>query len=203
VHLIADEVATGFGRTGTMFACEHDNVTPDIMCLGKGLTGGYMAQAATLTTEDIFEGFLGEVSERKTLHHGHTFAGNPLACAAGLGSLEVFREEQVLEGLPPKIKHLERRITELKDLPIVGDVRQAGLIAAVELVQDKESKSRFDESKRTGAMVTREMIMRGVISRPLGDVVPLVLPLAVEAEHIDLAVNVLGEAVEEVHDQPM
>jgi adenosylmethionine-8-amino-7-oxononanoate aminotransferase len=202
VHLIADEVATGFGRTGTMFACERDGVTPDMMCLGKGITGGYMAQAATLTTEDIFEGFLGDVPEKRTLYHGHTYAGNPLACAAGLGSLEVFHEERVLEGLPPKIKHLKKRMAELKEMPIVGDVRQAGLIAAVELVSDKRSKALFEESRRTGVMVTREMIKRGVISRPLGDVVPLVLPLAVESEHIDQAVDVLAEAIEEVHDQP-
>lgn len=202
VHLIADEVATGFGRTGKMFACEHDRVTPDIMCLGKGLTGGYMAQAATLATEDIFASFLGGGHDRKTLYHGHTYAGNPLACAAGLGSLRVFRDERVLASLPPKIDHLGKRISELKDLPGVGDVRQAGLIAAVELVKDKKSKERFEASRRTGAMVTGEMTKRGVISRSLGDVVPLVLPLAVETEHIDLAVDVLSESIEEVFEQP-
>lgn len=198
VLLIADEVATGFGRTGTMFACEHDGVSPDIMCMGKGITGGYMALAATLATEEIFEGFLGKSSERKTLYHGHTYAGNPLACAAGLGSLRVFREERVLEGLPPKIDYLGEKISGLVELPLVGDVRQAGLIAAVELVSGKNSKAAFAEPGKTGAAVTMAMRKRGVISRPLGDVVPLVLPLAVELKDIDIAVDALRESIEEV-----
>jgi adenosylmethionine-8-amino-7-oxononanoate aminotransferase len=202
VHLIADEVATGFGRTGTMFACEHDKVSPDILCLGKGITGGYMAQAATLATEEIFEGFIGEGPERKTLYHGHTYAGNPLACAAGLGSLQVFRDEQVMEGLPAKIDYLREKLLGLRELPLVGDVRQAGFIVGLELVSDKSTKAAFAGPGRTGALVTAEMKRRRVISRPLGDVVPLVLPLAVEAEDIDLAVDVLGESIEEVHSQP-
>jgi len=198
VHLIADEVATGFGRTGRMFACGHDGVAPDIMCLGKGITGGYLALAATLATEEIFEGFLGDHVERKTLFHGHTYAGNPLACAAGIASLEVFEKEGVLESVGRRAKYLAERLSDLDGLPNVGEVRQAGFIVGVEIVEDKASKRSYPESVRAGARVTAAMRRRGVIARPLGDVVPLVLPLCAAEEEIDLAVNALRESLAEL-----
>jgi adenosylmethionine-8-amino-7-oxononanoate aminotransferase len=198
VHLIADEVATGFGRTGTMFACEHDGVSPDLMCLGKGITGGYMALSATLATEEIFEGFTDGSSGAGTFFHGHTYSGNPLACAAGLASLAVFEREEVLERAPDKIRHLEMGLDGLRDLPAVGDVRQAGLMAGVELVSDKASKTPFAESARVGTRVTAAMRSRGVISRPLGDVLTLVPPLAVTKEDLDLAVGAMRDSILEI-----
>ena len=198
VHLIADEVATGFGRTGTMFACERDDVTPDIMCLGKGITGGYMPLAATLTTEEIFEGFLGERTEKKAFFHGHTYTGNPLACAAGLGSLEVFRRDRVLESLPSKIECLADQLAVLREMSYVGDIRQAGLMVGVELVADKVMKAPFPEVGRMGARVARAMRERGVFMRPLDDVLVLVLPLPVEEEEIKLAVDAVRGSIEKV-----
>jgi adenosylmethionine-8-amino-7-oxononanoate aminotransferase len=198
VHLIADEVATGFGRTGTMFACERDGVTPDIMCLGKGITGGYMALAAVLSTEDIFEAFLGDRAEKKTFFHGHTYAGNPLACAAGVASLDVFERDGVLDGIPGKIEMLAEELSGLRGLPNVGDVRQAGFMAGVELVLDKGSKEPLPESARAGARVAKEMRKRGVFMRPLGDVLVLVLPLAIEEAEIKLAVDAMSSSIERV-----
>ena len=195
VHLIADEVTTGFGRTGRMFACEHDGVSPDIMCLGKGITGGYMALSATLATEEIFEGFLGDPSEKRTLFHGHTYSGNPLACAAGLGNLEVFRRDDVPAKLPDKIRCLAEKLKDLRDLPAVGDVRQAGFMVGVELVSNRAGKTPFPEQGAAGARVTSAMRRRGVISRPLGDVLVLVLPLAVDTEDIDLAVGAMRDSI--------
>jgi adenosylmethionine-8-amino-7-oxononanoate aminotransferase len=198
VHLIADEVATGFGRTGKMFACEWDGVSPDIMCLGKGITGGYMAQAATLATEEIFEGFLGDHSEKRTFFHGHTYAGNPLACAAGLGSLDVFEKDDVLKSLPRKIEALRHELSGLKDMPHVGDVRQAGFMVGVEMVADKVAKKPFAGSVRMGARVARGMRKRGVFMRPLGDVLVLVLPLAVVEEEMKLVAYAMRDSIEEV-----
>jgi adenosylmethionine-8-amino-7-oxononanoate aminotransferase len=197
VHLIADEVATGFGRTGTLFACEHDRVSPDLMCLGKGITGGYMALSATLATEEIFEGF-SDGSGAGTFFHGHTYSGNPLACAAGLASLDVFRREGVLAKLPEKVRRLETDLGALRELPAVGDVRQAGLMAGVELVSDKAAKTPFAATARMGARVTEAMRSRGVISRPLGDVLTLVLPLAVSSEDVDLAVGAMHDSILEI-----
>src|SRR5687767_3296303 len=133
VLMIVDEVATGFGRTGRMFACEHEDVAPDLMCLAKGLTGGYLPLAATLATERIYEGFLGEHAELRTFFHGHTYTGNPLACAAALASLDVFEREQTLERLQPKIALLERSLAEIESLSAVGEVRRRGFMCGIEL----------------------------------------------------------------------
>ncbi len=198
VHLIADEVATGFGRTGKAFACDHDGVTPDIMCVGKGITGGYMALAATLVTEEIFGGFVGDRSASRTLFHGHTYAGNPLACAAGLGSLEVFDRERVLAGIPRRAGYLGENLATLRDLDCVGDVRQAGFMAGVEIVEDKETRRPHPASLRTGAKVAAAMRSREVMVRPLGDVLPLVLPLCVTEADIDLAVSALRNSLIEL-----
>ncbi|HSR36795.1 MAG TPA: aminotransferase class III-fold pyridoxal phosphate-dependent enzyme, partial [Desulfurivibrionaceae bacterium] len=185
VHCIFDEVATGFGRTGTMFALEQAAVAPDFLCLSKGLTGGCLPMAATLTTEEIYQAFYGEYRAGKTFFHGHTFTGNPLAAAAALGSLRVFDEEETLAGLPAKIDHLRQRMARFADLPWVGDVRQLGLIAALELVKEKESKTPFAPEERVGWPIYLKGLEQGLILRPLGNIVYLWLPLSVTAAAID------------------
>ena len=150
--LIADEVATGFGRTGTMFACEQERVRPDISVCAKGITGGYLPLAATLTTEEIYRGFLGEYRELRTFFHGHTYTGNPLACAAALANLEVFRKENTLRKLQPKIRLLSRELKRIKELDHVGEVRQKGFMVGIELVRNKNTKENpILWSKRSGS----------------------------------------------------
>jgi adenosylmethionine-8-amino-7-oxononanoate aminotransferase len=195
VLLIADEVATGFGRTGRMFACEHEGVSPDLLCLAKGITGGYLPLAATLATDRIYEAFLGEFQEFKTFFHGHTFTGNPLAAAVGVASLEVFAKEQVLAGLPEKIALLSERLAELAADPHVGDVRQRGLMVGIELVADKESREPFPISRRTGHRVILEARKLGAILRPLGDVIVLMPPLAMTREELDRLCHITREAI--------
>jgi len=185
VLLIADEVAVGFGRTGKMFACQHESVTPDIMCLAKGITGGYLPLAATLATDEIYRAFLGSYAESKTFFHGHTYGGNPLAAAAALASLDVFEQERTLENLPPKIARLAEHLQQLAELPHVGDVRQCGLIGAVELVRDKTTKEPFAWEEKRGIRVCRAALERGVWLRPLGNVIVIMPPLAISLEQLD------------------
>src|SRR5436305_468846 len=177
VLLICDEVATGFGRTGTMFACEQEDVAPDLMCVAKGLTGGYLPLAATLTTEAIYEGFLGAHSEFRTFFHGHTYTGNPLACAAALATLDVFESERTLAQLQPKIDVLAAALAEqVEPLGAVREIRQRGFMVGIELED-------FPLEARVGHQVTRAARRRGVMIRPLGDVVVLMPPLVItEAE---------------------
>ena len=184
VLLIVDEVATGFGRTGAMFACEHEGISPDIMTLGKGVTGGYLPLAATLTTEKIFDAFRGDYSELKTFFHGHTYTGNPLACAAALGSLDIFEGDEVLEHLPPKIKAFEEGLERLAAHPNVGDVRQVGLIMGIELVEDKTTRKPFPVEKRMGHRISLLCRKHGAIIRPLGDVLVLMPPLSIRQDEI-------------------
>ena len=169
--LICDEVATGFGRTGTMFACQQENVQPDILCLAKGITGGYLPLAATLATQEIFDAFLGTIAEHKTLYHGHTYTGNALACAAAIASLELFEENRVIESLPPKIKLMQEYFEKIAKLPHVGDIRQCGLMAGIELVKDTTTKVSFDYEKTIGAKLCAAMRPKGTMLRPLGDVI--------------------------------
>jgi adenosylmethionine-8-amino-7-oxononanoate aminotransferase len=196
VLMIVDEVATGFGRTGTMFYCEQEDVCPDFMCLGKGLTGGYLPLAATLTTDEVFNAFLGEFGEMKHFYHGHTYTGNNLACAVALANLEVFEEEKTLEKLQPKIEYLSQRLKEFWELDFVGDVRQLGFMAGIELVKDKEKGITFPYGERTGFKVAYKCREKGVFLRPLGDVMVLMPPLVVEREHIDQVVDALKWAIE-------
>ena len=189
VLLIVDEVATGFGRTGRMFACEHEGVSPDVLCLAKGLTGGYLPLAATLTTEGIYAGFLGEFEEFRTLFHGHTYTGNPLACAAALASLDVFREERTLERLRPKIELLGRLLERVELLAAVREVRRRGFMVGIELEE-------HPVELRMGHRVTLEARRRGAIIRPLGDVVVLMPPLAISEENLARLVEITGEAIE-------
>jgi adenosylmethionine---8-amino-7-oxononanoate aminotransferase len=179
VLLIADEVATGFGRTGKMFACEHENVSPDFLCLAKGITAGYLPLSATLTTEEIYRAFLGEYKEFKAFFHGHTYSANPLACAAALANLRVFEKEKTLPKLRPKIAYLKSQLDAMKDLPHVGDIRQAGFMVGIELVEDKGTKRPYDPSKKIGARVGFAARKKGVFIRPLGNVVVLMPPLSI------------------------
>ena len=185
ILLIADEVAVGFGRTGRMFACEHEDVSPDLMCLGKGLTGGYLPMAATMATDKIWEAFLGDYSESRTFFHGHTFGGNPLAAATALASLDVFEAEQTLAGLKVKIDRLRENLAPIADHPHVGNVRQVGLIAAIELVQDRATKQPFPWTEKRGMRVCDYALTRGVWIRPLGNVIVIMPPLSITLDELD------------------
>jgi len=195
VLLIADEVAVGFGRTGKMFACEHEGVTPDLLCLAKGITGGYLPLAATLATDEIYQGFLGEYQEFKTFFHGHTYSGNPLAAAAGLASLDIFVRDRVLEGLSPKIELLSRRLAEMAAHPHIGDIRQRGLMVGIELVRDKEKREPFPPARRTGHRVILAARKLGAILRPLGDTIVLMPPLCITLEELETLAQITYEAI--------
>jgi adenosylmethionine---8-amino-7-oxononanoate aminotransferase len=196
VLLICDEVATGFGRTGKMFACEHEGVSPDLLCLSKGITGGYLPLAATLATDEIYRAFLGEFQEFKAFFHGHTFTGNPLAAAVSLASLEVFEKDRVLENLTPKIALLGARLDGFASHPHVGDVRQRGFMVGIELVADQASREPFPVARRTGHRVILEARKLGAILRPLGDVVILMPPLCITAEELETLCHITYEAIE-------
>ncbi|MBU1260294.1 MAG: adenosylmethionine--8-amino-7-oxononanoate transaminase [Planctomycetes bacterium] len=180
VFLIADEVATGFGRTGKMFACENEQVEPDIMCLAKGITGGYLPLAATVAKQEIFDAFLGQADEFKTFYHGHTYTGNALGCAAAIASLELFEENRIIESLPEKINLIAEYLKEISILDFVGDVRQCGLMAGIEIVKDKKSKKTFDYKKLIGTKVCAAMRRKGAMMRPLSDVIVLMPPVAID-----------------------
>ena len=171
VLLIADEVATGFGRTGTMFACAHERVEPDIMCVGKGLSGGYLPLAATLATDRVEQAFCGE--RRRTLYHGHTFTGNPLGCAAALASLDLFEFSHLLEHVTGSARIIADRLEALRPRSHVLDVRQRGIMVGIELCRDRATREPFDDSKRMGSEVCMAMRSKGLILRPLGDVIVL------------------------------
>lgn len=194
--LILDEVAAGFGRTGTLFACQRENVVPDILCVAKGLTGGYLPLAATLATERVFEAFLGPPTAGRTFFHGHTYTGNPLGAAAALAVLDIFENEQVIEGLGAKIGHLSGQLEKLTRLETVGEIRQCGLAVGVELVADKQTREPFPAEHRLGAKVCREARRRGVFLRPLGDVIVLMPPLSISEEQIVTLVSTLEASIE-------
>jgi adenosylmethionine---8-amino-7-oxononanoate aminotransferase len=198
VLLIADEIAVGFGRTGTMFACQQENVVPDFLCLGKGLSGGYLPIAATLTNDKIYQAFLGEFHEGRTLHHGHTFSGNPLASAAALASLEVFEKEQTLAKLPPKVARLGEHLCRLAEHPHVATTRQRGLIAALELTPDKSTGVPYPAHERRAWRVCREALTRGVWIRPLADVLYIMPPLAITIDELDELMDTLPFAIDSV-----
>ncbi len=184
VLLIADEVAVGFGRTGRMFACEHESVEPDLMCVAKGISGGYLPLAATFASQKIFDAFLGEPWEGKTFYHGHTYTGNPLACAAAIASLDLLERNDLVRDVERKSRELAVMLAPLGDLPQVGEIRQKGLMVGIELVADKKTRARFDPKRRIGAEVCARIRGRGVIVRPLGDVIVLMPPLAMGVEDL-------------------
>ncbi len=189
VLLVCDEVATGFGRTGTMFASEQEDVAPDLLCLAKGLTGGYLPLAATLATERIYEGFLGAPEEYRTFFHGHTYTGNPLACAAALANLDAFEQERTLERLQPKIELLRELLDEVEAMPEVSEVRARGVMVGIDLGE-------HDPALRMGHRVTVEARKRGAIVRPLSDVVVLMPPLSISENELRSLVEIVAESIE-------
>jgi adenosylmethionine-8-amino-7-oxononanoate aminotransferase len=197
VLLICDEVATGFGRTGRMFACEHEGVSPDLMCVAKGLTGGYLPLAATLTTERVYEGFLGAFEQFRTFFHGHTYTGNPLACAAALATLAVFEQERTLERLQPKIALFgELLAEEVEPLATVAEVRRRGFMAGIQLAE-------FPLAARMGHRVTLEARARGAIVRPLGDTVVLMPPLGIAPGELRRLVEITADAIAAATETPL
>ncbi|HWS85112.1 MAG TPA: adenosylmethionine--8-amino-7-oxononanoate transaminase, partial [Ktedonobacteraceae bacterium] len=192
---IVDEVATGFGKTGKMFACEHEGIEPDLMALGKGITGGYLPLAATLATEEIYQAFLGPIEQRRTFYHGHSYTGNPLACAATLANLDLFEQDQTLERLEPKIALLTQQLERFKHLPLVGDIRQCGFMVGIELVQDKQTRAAFPTKEKVGVRVIKEARRRGVILRPLSDIVVIMPPLSITEEELQFLLAVTYDSI--------
>ena len=198
VLLIADEVATGFGRTGKMFACEHEQVAPDILCIAKGITGGYLPLAATLTTDEIYGGFLGEYREFKTFFHGHTYTGNPLACASAIASIDLFRSEKILSKLQPKIAYLAKGLKQLRALEHVGEVRQKGFMAGIELVNNRLTKEPYPVNAKIGSRVTLECRKQGLIIRPLGNVIVFMPPLSISLKELQRSLQILHTSISEI-----
>ena len=199
VLLIADEIATGFGRTGKMFAFDHAGVSPDIMCVSKGLTGGYLPMAITITTDKIYDAFYAEYSEGKAFMHSHTYSGNPLGCSAALAVQKVLREERILEKAAVRAEHLTKRLNEtLLDHPNVGEIRHIGLIHAIELVTDKQAKTAFDADLRIGYQIYKKALEKGLILRPLGNVLYFNPPLTITEAELDEAVVICAEAIAEI-----
>jgi adenosylmethionine-8-amino-7-oxononanoate aminotransferase len=198
VLLIADEVAVGFGRTGKMFACEHENVSPDLMCLAKGLTGGYLPMAATLATSEIYQAFLGNYGESKTFYHGHTYGGNPLGAAVALATLDVFDQEQTLQAMQPQVARLGEHLARLAAHPRVGDVRQCGLMGAVELVQNRQTKEPYPYADKIGLRVCEAARQKGVLLRPLGNVLVIMPPLCITAAELDQIVAAIEYGIDVV-----
>lgn len=197
VLMIADEVATGFGHTGKMFACEHENVSPDIMTIAKGITGGYLPLAATLTNEEIFSAFLTRYDEQKTFYHGHTYTGNPLACAAAIANIEIFSEEKVMQSLQSKIALLKRGLDSMADMGHVGDIRQLGTMVGIEIVKNKKTKLAFDLKEKMGVRVCMKARDYGVILRPLGDVIVLMPPLCITDDEIEQMLFSVRKSIED------
>jgi adenosylmethionine-8-amino-7-oxononanoate aminotransferase len=196
ILLVCDEVATGFGRTGTMFACEQEAVSPDLMCLAKGLTGGYLPLAATLTTERVYSAFLGPPAEGRTFYYGHTYTGNPLGCAAALASLDLFDTDRVLERLAETVDRLTTQLfATITPLPHVADVRQRGLMVGIELAADPATRTAYPAADRMGARVTDAARAHDVIVRPLGDVVVLMPPLSIQLDEVDRLVTAVHDAI--------
>jgi adenosylmethionine-8-amino-7-oxononanoate aminotransferase len=188
VLLICDEVATGFGRTGKMFACEHEDVAPDLLCVAKGITGGYLPLAATLTTEEVYDGFLGAAEEFRTFFHGHTYTGNPLACAAALANLDVFESERTLERLQPKIELLGELLDEVATMDEVAEIRRRGFMVGIDLGD-------HDPALRVGHRVTNQARERGAIVRPLGNTVVLTPPLAISEDELRQLVAITADSI--------
>jgi len=195
---ITDEVATGFGKTGNMFACEEEKIFPDFMCVAKGITGGYLPLAATLSTKEVFDGFLGQFDEFKTFFHGHTYTGNPLACAVAVESIDVFKKEKLIEKLQGKISILRKGLERIKELSHVGEVRQKGFMVGIELVKSRKTKRPYPPGERIGQKVILEARNRGVIIRPLGDVIVLMPPLAIDKPTLEKLVDVTFESIRTV-----
>jgi len=198
ILMIADEVAVGFGKTGKMFACQQEDVVPDIMALAKGISGGYIPLAATISSEEVFNGFLGKYEDFKTFFHGHTYTGNPLACAAAVANLEIFEDEKVVDHLQDKITHLTEKLKIFEDLPNIGEIRQKGIMVGIELVSDRKSKASFPPEEKIGHKVILEARKKGLIIRPLGGVIVLMPPLSITTEEIDRICDITYQSIKTV-----
>jgi adenosylmethionine-8-amino-7-oxononanoate aminotransferase len=198
VLLICDEVATGFGRTGTMFACEQGGVAPDIMAVAKGLTGGYLPLAATLTTKEVYDAFLGRYEEFKTFFHGHSYTANPLGCAAALATLSIFETEDVLTHVASLSRVMAEELAKLESRRSIGDIRQKGLMVGIEIVADRKTKEPSPPERKVGQRVVRKVREKGIIMRPLGDVIVLMPPLSSTEEEIRHLVASVGWAIDSV-----
>ena len=198
ILMIADEVAVGFGRTGTMFACQQEGVTPDIMALSKGITAGYLPLAATLATRKVYDAFLGDYRELKTFFHGHTFTGNPIACAAALASLDLFDRDRLLETLPEKIAYLAGRLDDISRLSHVGETRQAGMIGGIELVRDASTRETYPWEERIGVKVCIEARNHGLFLRPLGNVIVIFPPLSISRDELQILMDGIEASIRTV-----
>jgi len=196
VHLILDEIAVGFGRTGTMFACEQANITPDFLCLSKALTGGYLPMAAVLTTDKMYQAFYDDYSTLRAFLHSHTYTGNPLACAAALATLDIFEQDHVIEANKALAARMNKATAHLSDHPQVGEVRQTGMAVAIEMVQDKASKTSYPWQERRGLKVYQHALQRGALLRPLGSVVYFLPPYTITEEQIDFLAEVATEGID-------
>jgi len=198
LHLIVDEVATGFGRTGKMFACEHVDIEPDFMCLSKGITAGYLPLAATLTTDKIYDAFYDDYEKRKTFCHGHTYTANPISCSAAIASLEIFNEEDTLSKIKETASVLREGLEKMRGLPCVGDVRNIGMIGAIEIVKDKESKSTFKFEERIGFEIYKKVLAKNLLLRPLGNVIYLFPPLCIKKEELACIMDNYCEVIKDI-----
>ncbi len=196
VHLIADEIAVGFGRTGTMFACEQGGISPDFLCLSKGITGGYLPLSAVLTTNDVYQAFYGDYVAQIAFLHSHSYTGNALACTAALASLDLFAQEDVLNRNQILAQSMAEAVAPLVDHPQVAEVRQTGMILAIEMVKNKSSREAYDWRERRGLMVYRHGLERGVLLRPLGNVVYFMPPYVITLDEIELMTTVAREGIE-------
>jgi adenosylmethionine-8-amino-7-oxononanoate aminotransferase len=201
VLMIADEVAVGFGRTGTLFACEQEKVSPDLFCIAKGLTAGYMPLAATLTTDEVFNAFLGEPEEMKTFYHGHTYTGNQLACAVALKNIELIEKNQFIPSLQEKIAFMKEKLASFKELPFVGDVRQRGMMAGIELVINKETKEIFPPHLQVEHQIILEARKRGVLTRPLGPVIVLMPVLSMSIDELGQLLQIMYDSIKTVTEK--
>ncbi|GLY11584.1 L-Lysine--8-amino-7-oxononanoate transaminase [Bacillus badius] len=202
ILLIVDEVATGFGRTGKMFAVEHEDVAPDIMTVAKGITGGYLPIAATLTTEEVYAAFYGDYAEMKTFFHGHSYTGNQLGCAAALANLDIFEKEEVVKQAAEKAEYITKLLAEIAELPHVGEVRQLGFMCGIEVVKDRTTKEPFPSEERVAYRATLRMRELGMLTRPLGDVIVFMPPLASSYEQLTRMAGIMKQAILEIADSP-
>jgi adenosylmethionine---8-amino-7-oxononanoate aminotransferase len=202
VHYIADEIAVGFGRTGRMFANEHAGVSPDLLCLSKGITGGYLPLSVTLTTDAIYDAFYDDYVAQKAFLHSHSYTGNPLACALAVEVLKIFEEEDVLAGLHPKMALLQEQAARFESLPHVGEFRRCGMVAAVEMVQERQSRTPYPWQQRRGLEVYRQALVRGALLRPLGNIIYFMPPLTITEVELQTLLDIAFEAIAAVTASP-
>jgi len=196
VHLIADEIAVGFGRTGTFFACEQADITPDFLCLSKGLTAGYLPLSVVVTTNKVYQAFYDDYENLTAFLHSHSYTGNPLACSVALSSLEIFEQDNVIENNKILAAHMGKACEELKNHPHVAEVRQTGMILAIEMCKDKQSRTPYPWQERRGLKVYLHGLEKGVLLRPLGNVIYFMPPYIITPEEIDLMVSVAKSGID-------